>query len=189
MFKLLNYNNNNNLMSKTNGDILKYLTNPIYQSSNNNNNIDKIINDEDKEFYRKRVLLIGKEIYSGFQYDDTLNKAYEDFIYLAINYCKITDTKDILQEEYDISGNVYNTTNYLTDTSFNINKTNDIVFSSKIVNNTSLDSFLNIKKNTTQDKFIPQQKQINLKTSKLKKKGLKDKKNKKDKKDKKDKEH
>lgn len=25
-------------MSKTNGDILKYLTNPIYQSNNNNNN-------------------------------------------------------------------------------------------------------------------------------------------------------
>ena len=170
-------------MSKTNGDILKYLTNPIYQSNNNitNNNIS----DEDKEFYRKRVLLIGKEIYSGISYDNTLNKAYEDFIYLAINHCKITDTKDIIQEQYDMlttaDNKVNNKTNNTIDTSFNINKTNDIVFNSKTVNNTNLDTFLHIKKPPVQDNFIPQQKNINLKTSKLKKKGLKEKKSKKDK--------
>ena len=39
-------------MSKINNDILKYLTNPIYQS---NNNIEELtINNEDKDFYRKR---------------------------------------------------------------------------------------------------------------------------------------
>ena len=169
-------------MSKTNGDILKYLTNPIYQSNNNitNNNIS----DEDKEFYRKRVLLIGKEIYSGISYDNTLNKAYEDFIYLAINHCKITDTKDIIQEQYDMFTTVDNKVNNTIDTSFNINKTNDIVFNSKTVNNTNLDTFLHIKKPPIKDNFIPQQKNINLKTSKLKKKGLKEKKSKKDKKDK-----
>ena len=174
-------------MSKTNCDILKYLTNPIYQS-NNNNITNNNISDEDKEFYRKRVLLIGKEIYSGIRYDNTLNKAYEDFIYLAINHCKITDTKDIIQEQYDmfttVDNKVNNKTNNTIDTSFNINKTNDIVFNSKTVNNTNLDTFLNIKKPAVQDNFIPQQKNINLKTSKLKKKGLKEKKSKKDKKDK-----
>jgi len=172
-------------MSKTNGDILKYLTNPIYQSNNNitNNNIS----DEDKEFYRKRVLLIGKEIYSGVSYDNTLNKAYEDFIYLAINHCKITDTKDIIQEQYDMLSNVNNKVNNTIDTSFNINKSNGIVFNSKTVNNTNLDTFLHIKKNPVKDNFIPQQKNINLKTSKFKKKGIKEKKSKKDKKDKKDK--
>lgn len=174
-------------MSKTNGDILKYLTNPIYQS-NNNNITNNNISDEDKEFYRKRVLLIGKEIYSGISYDNTLNKAYEDFIYLAINHCKITDTKDIIQEQYDMlttaDNKVNNKTNNTIDTSFNINKTNDIVFNSKTVNNTNLDTFLHIKKPPVQDNFIPQQKNINLKTSKFKKKGLKEKKSKKDKKDK-----
>tara|TARA_Y100000741_G_scaffold113709_1_gene85317 strand:- start:2586 stop:3116 length:531 start_codon:yes stop_codon:yes gene_type:complete len=174
-------------MSKTNCDILKYLTNPIYQS-NNNNITNNNISDEDKEFYRKRVLLIGKEIYSGIRYDNTLNKAYEDFIYLAINHCKITDTKDIIQEQYDmfttVDNKVNNKTNNTIDISFNINKTNDIVFNSKTVNNTNLDTFLNIKKPAVQDNFIPQQKNINLKTSKLKKKGLKEKKSKKDKKDK-----
>ena len=171
-------------MSTTSGDILKYLTNPIYQSGNNNNITNNKISPEDKEFYRKRVLLIGKEIYSGIHYDDTLNKAYEDFIYLAINHCKITDTKDILQEEYDMLTNVDNNVNNKTDISFNIHKTNDIVFYSKTMNNTNLDSFLNIKKPLIEDNFIPQQKKINLKTNKLKKKGLKDKKSKKDKKDK-----
>tara|TARA_B100000530_G_scaffold335136_1_gene286493 strand:- start:573 stop:1106 length:534 start_codon:yes stop_codon:yes gene_type:complete len=175
-------------MSKTNNDILKYLTNPIYQNTKNNNinNINNI-SDEDKDFYRKRVLLLGKEIYSGIHYDDTLNKTYEDFIYLAINYCKVTDTKDILQEEYDKLNNVNNVnnkTNNAIDTSFNINKTNDIVFNSKTVNNTNLDTFLHIKKPPIKDNFIPQQKNINLKTSKFKKKGIKEKKSKKDKKDK-----
>jgi len=173
-------------MSKTNGDILKYLTNPIYQSNNNNNNnniTNNNISGEDKDFYRKRVLLIGKEIYSGISYGDTLNKTYEDFIYLAINHCKITDTKDILQEEYDMLTNVDNNVNNKTDISFNITKTNDMAFYSKTMNNTNLDTFLNIRKPPIEDNFIPQQKKINLKTSKFKKKGLKEKKNKKDKKD------
>ncbi len=171
-------------MSKTNSDILKYLTNPIYQNTNNNIINNNNISDEDKDFYRKRVLLIGKEIYSGIHYDDTLNKAYEDFIYLAINYCKVIDTKDILQQEYDKLSNINNKTNNTIDKSFNINQTNDIVFNSKTVNNTNLDTFLHIKKPPVKDNFIPQQKNINLKTSNFKNKGLKEKKKKKDKKDK-----
>lgn len=100
MFKYLFFYNNNYLMSKINNDILKYLTNPIYQS---NNNIEELtINNEDKDFYRKRILSMSKNIYSGVHYENNLNKAYNDFVFLAINYCKLTDKKDLLQEEYDI---------------------------------------------------------------------------------------
>ena len=183
MFKYLFFNNNNYLMSKMNNDILKYLTNPIYQR--NNNNIEELtINNEDKDFYRKRILSMSKNIYSGVHYDDNLNKAYNDFVFLAINYCKLTDKKDLLQEEYDIIAKQENNIVIPNDNSFNLTESNHMVFRSKKENPNTLDTFIHIKNNTQKDKFIPQQKKINLKQEKLKKKGIKDKKHKKDKKDK-----
>tara|TARA_B100001769_G_scaffold275318_1_gene277215 strand:- start:9262 stop:9780 length:519 start_codon:yes stop_codon:yes gene_type:complete len=170
-------------MDHVNNNILKYLTNPIYQSSKNiteNNDI----NEDDKLFYKKRILSMGKDIYSGTYIDNNLNKTYNDFIALAINYCKELDKKDILQEEYNMLNTNTKQTKLLHDNSFNIHETNNIIFNGNTPDVNTLDKFITIKSNTSNEsKFIPKKREINLKQHKLKKKGLnnKEKKKKKDK--------
>ena len=138
-------------MNNINNDILKYLTNPHYQYSNdkinsNNNNI----NDYDKKIYKKRILSMGKQIYTGNHIDETINKAYDNYIYLAINYCKMLDKKEITQSEYSDLDVDYKRK---IDISFNINDTNNIIINNK-PNEITLDKFVNIK-NKKGDIFVP----------------------------------
>ena len=125
---------------------------------------------------------MSKNIYSGVHYENNLNKAYNDFVFLAINYCKLTDKKDLLQEEYDIIAKQENNIVIPNDNSFNLIESNHMVFRSKKENPNTLDTFIHVKNNTQKDKFITTKK-YNLKQDKFKK-GVKDKKHKKDKKDK-----
>jgi len=154
---------NNDIVNK---DILKYFSNPSYQTIKDNDVCE--INPEDKKFYRKRVLAMGKEIYSGTSYDDNINKSFDNFISLAINHCKIIDMRDILQEDYPPPTEKVNT--QVTD-DFNIDDTNTSVMRKNKPSSNPLDGFVKI---TTSDdnKFIPIQRNVNLKQKKLKTKGI-----------------
>ena len=159
-------------MNNINNDILKYLTNPHYQYSNNNIEQNNNINDNDKKFYRKRILSMGKEIYGGKDIDDTINKAYDNYVYLAINYCKMLDKKDIIQSEY--SDLDFDYTSKL-DISFNINDTNNIIINNK-PNEITLDNFVNIT-SKTHDTFVPRKRNNYVKQNETKTKAGKKKTN------------
>jgi hypothetical protein len=172
----MNTDNNNRVNANTlnndivNRDILKYFSNPSYQT-NKDNEVPEI-NAEDKKFYRKRVLAMGKEIYSGSKYDDNINKAYDSFISLAINHCKIIDLRDILQADYPINTE---SPNSQISSNFDISHTNTSVMRQNKPTNKTLDGFVKIT-TKTENKFIPTQRNVNLKQNKLKTKGIKKKK-------------
>ena len=137
-------------MNNINNDILQYLTNPHYHYSNNNIDNNNNINEYDKKFYRKRILSMGKEIYACNHITENINKAYDNYIYLAVNYCKMIDKKEIIQSDYiDLDNNNTNT----LDISFNINDTNNIIINNK-PNEITLDKFVNIKSKPSST-FVP----------------------------------
>jgi hypothetical protein len=70
---------------------------------------EKQINKEDLKFYRKRIFNLFKEIISNNPPSDLspdVRYAYDTFIKASINYFKVIDNNDLLQEEYkDIEQN------------------------------------------------------------------------------------
>ena len=158
---------NNDIVNK---DILKYFSNPSYQTIKDTDVCE--INPEDKKFYRKRVLAMGKEIYSGTSYDDNINKSFDNFISLAINHCKIIDMRDILQEDYP--EHTENPNSQVAD-DFDINNTNTGVMRKNKPSSNPLNGFVKITTNS-ENKFIPTQRSVNLKQDKLKTKRIKKKK-------------
>lgn len=64
---------------------------------------EKQINKEELNFYRKRIYNLFKEIISNKQPLDMppdVKYAYDTFIKASINYFKVADNNDLLQEEY-----------------------------------------------------------------------------------------
>lgn len=64
---------------------------------------EKKSNKEDLQFYKKRIVNLFNEIISNKQPTDLypdVEYAYEKFIKSSINYFKVKDNNDLLQEEY-----------------------------------------------------------------------------------------
>ena len=150
--------------------------------------INKKINNKDKKFYRKRVLNLTRELL--LSNDSSLNLlpdvkySFDNYVNSCIQYFKIIDSSDIIQEEYKdyISNDLENDYINFEENCILTNNTDDIdkqyMRSVKIPLPTLKDF---VKKNTIQYKkptFIPQQKDIDLKNPVLKNKGISKKKNK-----------
>ncbi len=97
--------------SLSNKATLEYLTNPYYQNVlNARNKKNTFINKEDEvdkkdiSFYRKRIVALTKDMLKGIEPpfpNEDIKKIYEDYVKNMINYFKIIDRKDILQDQYD----------------------------------------------------------------------------------------
>ena len=143
---------------------LAFLSNPLYQS-----NIDKqkqIVPDkEEQRFYRKRILALHKDMLRGAVPDKNIKQIHDNYVFSLINYFKMIDKKDILQEEY----------NNLVIESTNIDKNYDIKKADSLLmeeQTPTLDNF--VKSIKFKDELVPpKQKNINLKMDKLRTKGLK----------------
>ena len=64
---------------------------------------EKQINKEDLKFYRKRIFNLFKDIISSNPPEDLVpdvKYAYDTFVKSAIDYFKVVDNNDLLQEEY-----------------------------------------------------------------------------------------
>jgi|TARA_B110000285_G_scaffold231829_1_gene301414 hypothetical protein len=158
-------------METVNKDILKYFSNPSYQTIKSSDIAE--INQDDKKFYRKRVLAMGKDIYAGNHYNDILNESFDNFIYLAINHCQMIDKRDLLQEDYPNVDVKKGNTETLND--FDMDNTNNDVMRHNKPRGKTLDGFVTITSTTTENKFIPIHRKVNLKQDKLKTKGIKSK--------------
>jgi hypothetical protein len=164
---------------------LSYLMNKEQYKNHLENSKMKIATRKDKKFYRKRILNLTKD-FLLFKENDTnilsdVNCAFENYVKTCIEYFKILDKTDILQEEYDdlekldeLIKNDELDIKYIQTTE----EANNILMRSNKMKTPSLDPFVKriITKNKNEE-IIPIQKDINLKEPYLKNKGICKKKN------------
>jgi hypothetical protein len=98
-----------------------------------------------------------------------LKYVFDNYIKLCVNYFKVLDRSDTIQEDYkEISDTVENT----CITNEEITKSNSLLMRSVKVD-TGLDNFVTVKITKKQEELImPQQRNINLRDPKFKKKGI-----------------
>jgi len=170
-------NNENNLLSEIN---LEFLTNKSKSKSkldfNNANNINK--NKKDTKFYRKRIYELTKQLLNNNNepqqnYPTDIKKSFHQYVKTCIEYFKVLDTTDILQENYaDLLDDIYKTSP--------ITPPDDMAMlrQIKITEPNSLEKIVTVKRTCPPTKiYIPIQQDINLKDPALKNKGIRKKKN------------
>ena len=181
---------------------LEFLTNPLYHniihSKSELLNKNKI-NKQDVKFYRKRIYALSKDLLKGDSPNESLKKIHDDYVNAAINYLKMIDTKDIIQEQYkyekksivsspnemgpnemgpnestnEMGPNEMGPNEMGPNESLNIDDANQQMMR-KIVNISNLDNYVIITNtNNVGDEYtIPSKKEINLRTQELKTKGI-----------------
>ena len=151
--------------------------------------ISKKIDKKDKKFYRKRVYNLTKELLLSKDKEIAANLfpdvkyAFDNYVKACIQYFKILDNNDILQEDYkdfekrenilDINGGE----EIIIDNFATKEEADKLIMRSINLNNNSLDKFVKIKNIKKENIILPKQKEVNLKDPILKNKGIKKKKN------------
>ena len=180
MFILLTLKPHINVMDNTDQITLTYLSNPIYYScgtqiTNHNTNTNKVSVDEIK-FYKKRVHALSKDILKGKTngINEQVKNAHDEYISSAINYFKMIDTEEILQNEYKhIEEDTCIGTDNTSYEEFDMNDANNIMFPSSQETST-LDDYVTYKKVIVKKpQKHPQKIRLNLKEEKLRLKGIK----------------
>ena len=164
------------MKSNINDVSLEYLINPILNDKIKINleKSDKEF-ENDKKFYRKRIVNLTKNLFNDDKNLENLNNIFNLYCKNIIEYLKQIDRKDIISNIYNnsdieiINSNIDNDNIELNDKKLHI--FNSIVYKES-KKNLNLNKFINIKKNNNENNF-PLQKDIDLKDPKLKKKGLK----------------
>lgn len=155
-------------------ETLKYLTNPIYKTEVSvDTQSKKTITNSDKKFYKKRIIAITKDLFKTSSNNATVDKSFLNYIEVLINYFKMIDKKDILQNEYneletDISSNKLD-----FDVDTLLKEANENMMIEQTIGGT-LDNFVVSNQNEiNSEEVLPTIKQIDLKDEKLKTKGVK----------------
>ena len=150
-----------------------FLTNPLY-TRELSKNINKITNNdlEEKKFYKKRLNMIHKQLMHGEIIDKDVQRVHDEFIKVSINYLKMIDKKDILQQEYEGQNHETNKPDF----HFDLDTENKQIMKTNEPDST-LDNFVTSKVVNYKPPIPPpKQKNINLKDEKLRNKGVKKKK-------------
>lgn len=173
---------------------LEYLMNPDQQKKIAEKYEGNQISDDERKFYRKRLLQLTRDLIAGEIQNTNLEAAFNNYLKESIKYLKFTDKKDIIQEEYveinkkmeqrrerkikkAVSEGVQN-----KETQPEINGTNadQLLINKSQIKAPAMNNFIKIKKNPSQkNQIMPKQRDIDLSDPKLKKKGIKKKKDKK----------
>lgn len=158
--------------SYTNSITLNYLTNPSYQPGLAKKMPDLLeVNKAEVKFYRKRILALTKDMIRGEIPSDGVKKIHDNYVAYIIEYLKMLDTRDILQEEY--GDTVEKDLNNTLHTDDDINEANKSIMKQPTITST-LDDFIISKTITMREPApLPKKKQINLLKKELKTKGLK----------------
>ena len=158
---------------------LRYLVNPNYNSTAgaiSNKSIDSNEIEQfriDKKFYRKRILAITKQLFRKNNIPDHINELHNNYIKQLVEYFKITDKTDIVQEEYnDMTDDELNDA-----TSDNIDSTQTVSNANKEIFNINepvptMEKYISIKKVSNNNIVPPKKKDIDLKNPKLRTKGI-----------------
>lgn len=155
---------------------LNYMINPVYDAYNKDSIFKKHtnhnVNKEEQKFYKKRIVSITRDLFKDNEHPEYLQNIHTAYIHHIIQYIKLIDTKDILQEEYNAL-EIKNPINCCDVNPDTIAIANECVYNIK-PKAVTLDNFVT-KTPTTKTKNIkpPRKKNINLKNPDLKHKGLK----------------
>jgi len=139
---------------------------------------EKQINKEDYKFYRKRIFNLFKEIISNKFPDDLspdVKYAYDTFIKTSINYFKVIDNNDLLQEEYkDILNEEKSKDESIEHINLNSMEADKLMMRSVKMNIHTLDKYVKRKTTKKEDNIIlPKSRDVDIKNPQLKNKGLK----------------
>jgi hypothetical protein len=165
---------------------LKYLANNIYQETMDKNK-EEVEHLERKEinFYKKRIYVYFKQMLKGKYPNNTLKEKYVDYVKTLIEYIKVTDTNELLQEDYKELEQCTEEKIHINEnevSSNNTHKTHNTNADKQMLNIVSEDSkntlknFVQIKKvkiNTVDTLPYPQIKNINIKSDNYRLKGVK----------------
>lgn len=183
---------NNTMLDKTKQLTLEYLTTPYYHNiltsrkkNTLNENKQTDISKEDINFYRKRIVAMTKDLLKGSDIpipNTNLKTHYEEYVRHMVEYFKMIDRKDIIQEQYkrdendienDTSNNDINPLNEIDITNVKLEKADELMMK-KTIKIANLDDFITITTNEDQHKqVLPKKKEIDLKCAELKTKGIK----------------
>ena len=86
-------------LSKNNQIDLLYLTNP-HLKIKYNKQLEKLIDEDDIKFYRKRILQTTKDYLRGNKVNKSIDSAFEEYANQLINHYKFIDKKEMIQKEY-----------------------------------------------------------------------------------------
>ena len=166
---------------------LECLTNPgFYDKYNLKKNNPNKISKADRKFYKKRIINETKKMLRNDFDTPALKEIFNEYVISLVDYFKIVDKRDILQEDYknnppqdkEYYDNVLDEILDICDN--NLNNLNNLISPDQLLFKTSnetkkitLDNFV-VKHNPPKENIIyPEQKEINLKEPSLKTKGLK----------------
>ena len=146
----------------------------------------KLINKEERKFYKKRIYNLFKELLITKEEPEDLLQdvkySYDNFIYSCIHYFKTIDNNDLNQEEYKNLNNEEPDISNIPELNDNNLKTeeeaNKLLMRSIKITTPPLDKFVKRKTTKVEEQIImPKQKEINLSDPELKLKGINKKKN------------
>ena len=137
-----------------------------------------IINKEDKKFYKKRIIQLTKDLLKGKCDNNIINASFNAYIKTAIEDFKFIDKKEIIQEEYKDLEKKKKVNKKIEE--FKLIDSDKLMMKEiKNKTNDNIKNFAVVKNKKKKDKMkTPKQKEINIKTDKLKNKGVKKKKSK-----------
>jgi len=78
---------------------LEYLMNPIFANLHVKAEKDEIFN-ADKEFYKKRIFKLTKDMLRGASINAEVDKGFMGYAKICISYFKFLDKSDIIQKQY-----------------------------------------------------------------------------------------
>jgi hypothetical protein len=133
----------------------------------------KKTNKEDRKFYRKRIYGLVQDILTSREKRASMSPdvllAFDIFMNAGVNYFKILDTTDIIQEDY--KGIIDTSLSEIDDCEQTVENANKGMMRAIQMNN-SLDNFITKKVTNKRILLLPQQRDIDLKDPSLKNKGI-----------------
>tara|TARA_A100001234_G_scaffold200916_1_gene193246 strand:+ start:589 stop:1086 length:498 start_codon:yes stop_codon:yes gene_type:complete len=161
--------------STTDIDLLYFSNKQLSQKYNKTQEIENkniVVSDEDREFYKKRVYQMTKELLRGKKINSMIDESFNEFLNITIKHLKFVDKKDIIQNDYkDIKEKERK-----VDENFELMDKNKLMMKDKKNKKKTIKEFVNIVNKKKQPKvFLPEKKVINLKSTELKEKGIKSK--------------
>jgi len=156
-------------LSKNNQIDLLYLTNPNLKIKYNKQ-VEKLIDEDDIKFYRKRILQTTKDYLRGNKVNKSIDSAFEEYANQLITHYKFIDKKEMIQKEYK---NLPKKEKKKM-TNFKLLEKNKLMMKSKKKIKQTLEDFIPIvvKERKIKKLVIPKQINFDLKNPKNRKKSL-----------------
>ena len=156
-------------------DLLYFSNKQLSQKYNKTQKVENkniLVSEEDREFYKKRIYQMTKELLRGKKINSIIDESFNEFLNVSIKHLKFVDKKDIIQNDYkDIKEKERK-----LDENFKLMDKNKLMMKDKKNKKKTIKEFVNIVNKKKQPKvFLPEKKVINLKSTELKEKGIKSK--------------